>query len=131
MRSLYKYLAPLCCCLAFANGAVADDSASPCSDKEAEVQRQLQIAKDHGNEDQVRGLERALVGIQENCSQESLMADAEQKVREGQEKVRDRQEDLDEALEDGDLEDIQEQREELQEAVDELNSRIEQLKVLQ
>ncbi|GEN25431.1 hypothetical protein HCU01_33800 [Halomonas cupida] len=125
------YLLPLCFCAAYASGALADDTNPLCSAREEEVLHELQSAEKYGNEHRIEGLQRALSNIRAHCTDESLIADAEEAVEESREEVRDRRQDLDEALREGDPDDIAEQREELQEAEDELHSDIQQLRALQ
>lgn len=102
-----------------------------CEDKRADVLQQLEYAQHHGNEHRVQGLQRALSGIDENCSNESVLADAADEVRESQQEVSERQADLEEALQEGDDEEIQKRREKLEEATQELEEHTHELNELQ
>ncbi|UXZ54500.1 DUF1090 domain-containing protein [Halomonas sp. 7T] len=102
-----------------------------CEDKTAALRHQLEHAQAHGNQHRAEGLQRALHAISENCTNERVLAEAEEEVRESHEEVRGRSDELNEALHDGDEDDIQESREKLEEATRELEEHTEELNALQ
>ena len=99
-----------------------------CAAKQQQVQAQIDIAKSHGNQNQVEGLSTALREIQDNCTETSLRKEREGKVLDAKREVSKRQSDLDKAMKKGDSEKINkrkdklaESRKELQQAMDELD----------
>ncbi|MBR2512533.1 MAG: DUF1090 domain-containing protein [Halomonas sp.] len=102
-----------------------------CEDKTATLRHQLEQAQAHGNQHRAEGLQRALHAISENCTNERVLAQAEEEVRESHEEVRERTEALNQVLHDGDKNDIQESREKLEEATRELKGHTEELNALQ
>ncbi|WP_249975983.1 DUF1090 domain-containing protein [Vreelandella olivaria] len=102
-----------------------------CEDKSSEIRQQLEYAQQHGNQHRIRGLQRALNAIEENCTNESVLAEAADEVRESQEEVSERQADLEAALRDGDEDDIQKRRTKLSEATRELEAHTQELDTLQ
>jgi hypothetical protein len=102
--------------------------ATGCAAKQQQVQAQIDIAKAHGNQNQVDGLSTALREIQNNCTENGLRKEREGKVLDAKREVSKRQSDLDKAMKKGDSEKINkrkdklaEARKELQEAMDELD----------
>ncbi|WAM51802.1 DUF1090 domain-containing protein [Halomonas venusta] len=95
------------------------------------LRQQLEHAQEHDNQHRVRGLQRALHSIEEHCTNEQVLAEAAEEVRESQEEVRERELALEEALGEGDEDDIQKRREKLAEAVRELEEHTEELDSLQ
>ncbi|MFV3287406.1 DUF1090 domain-containing protein [Pseudomonas sp. NY11955] len=117
--------------LGLAAGAVQaaqpDPGLTGCAAKRSAIENQLKIARDHGNSDQIAGLEEALRGV-DNCTDASLRKEREQKVLDARHEVAQREKDLKKAEKKGDAEKINkrkdklaESRKELQEAVDDLD----------
>ncbi|AZM97522.1 DUF1090 domain-containing protein [Vreelandella venusta] len=102
-----------------------------CEDKMTILRQQLEHAQEHDNQHRVLGLQRALHSIEEHCTNEQVLAEAAEEVRESQEEVRERELALEEALGEGDEDDIQKRREKLAEAVRELEEHTEELDSLQ
>ncbi|WP_367237518.1 DUF1090 domain-containing protein [Pseudomonas sp. Rh2] len=107
--------------------AQPDEGLTGCAAKRSAIENQLKIARDHGNDAQVAGLEEALRGV-ENCNDASLRKEREQKVLDARHEVAQREKDLKKAKAKGDAEKINkrkdklaESRKELQEAVDQLD----------
>lgn len=108
------------------------DSENPlCAAKEADIRQQMDAAREHGNANRLRGLETALENIRTDCSDDDLMADARQDVRDSMEEVRERQQDLEDAIEDGDTGKIEKRRDKLKEATDELDEHTQTFEMLQ
>ena len=110
-----------------AQAAQPDAGLTGCAAKRSAIENQLKIAREHGNSDQVAGLEQALEGVK-NCTDNSLRKEREQKVLDARHEVAQREKDLKKAEKKGDAEKINkrkdklaESRKELQEAVDELD----------
>ncbi|MFC7368786.1 MULTISPECIES: DUF1090 domain-containing protein [Vreelandella] len=102
-----------------------------CEDKISAVRQQLEQAQAHGNHHRVRGLQRSLQSIEENCTNEKVLAEAAEEVRESQEEVRERELVLEEALREGDEDNIQKRRKKLAEEVRELEEHTQELNLLQ
>ncbi|MCD6005268.1 DUF1090 domain-containing protein [Vreelandella alkaliphila] len=102
-----------------------------CEDKATVLRQQLEYAQAHDNQHRVRGLQRALHSIEENCTNEQVITEAAEEVRESQEEVRERELALEEALREGDEDDIQKRREKLAEEVRELEEHTQELNLLQ
>ncbi|MNO64761.1 hypothetical protein D3C76_554980 [compost metagenome] len=116
--------------LGLAVGAVQaaqpDAGLSGCAAKRSAIENQLKIARDHGNSDQVAGLEEALRGV-ENCTDTSLRKEREQKVLDARHEVNKRTKDLDKAMKKGDSEKINKRKDKLAESKKELQEALEEL----
>lgn len=118
--------------IAFSQQVLAAETVdSLCQTKAENIQKQLRIAKEYGNEHRVRGLEKSLEGVQRHCSNERVIEDAEAEVSESMEKVRERQAELAEAQREGDADDIRKRSAKLEEAVMELEEHQNELEALQ
>ena len=73
--------------------AQPDEGLTGCAAKRSAIENQLKIARDHGNDAQVAGLEEALRGV-ENCNDASLRKEREQKVLDARHEVAQREKDL-------------------------------------
>ncbi len=91
-----------------------------CAEKEAELRRKLEVARERGGDRRIRGLETALRSVQMNCTEAGLQAERQEAIDEARDEVAEREADLQEALEDGSPEKIETRREKLREAQDEL-----------
>ncbi len=91
-----------------------------CAEKEVEIRRQLEHAREQGNAGRVRGLETALSKVQANCSEAQLQAERQEEIEEAREEIKEREADLQEALRDGDSQKIETRERKLAEARDEL-----------
>ncbi|WKD27998.1 DUF1090 domain-containing protein [Halomonas sp. KG2] len=56
------------------------------------LRQQLEHAQAHDNQHRVRGLQRALHSIEEHCTNEQILAEAAEEIRESQEEVRELEE---------------------------------------
>lgn len=118
--------------VAFSQQAVADETMdSLCQAKAEEIQTQRRIAEEHGNEHRVRGLKKAMEGVQRHCTNEGVLEDAEEDISENMAEVKERQEALSEAQREGDADDIRQHSEELEDAVMELRESQDELESLQ
>ncbi|PCF94662.1 DUF1090 domain-containing protein [Vreelandella nigrificans] len=102
-----------------------------CEDKTLNLRQQLEYAQTYDNQQRIRGLQRALQSIEKNCTNERVLAEAAEKVRESEEEVSERELELEHALRDGDEDKIQKRREKLAEEVRELEEHIQELHSLQ
>ncbi|WP_027966848.1 DUF1090 domain-containing protein [Halomonas halocynthiae] len=117
--------------LVFSYSAFATENLEPlCQTKAEEIQAQLHIAEQDANEHHIRGLTKALEAVQEHCTNESVLADAEEAVRESLEEVQERQAELKSAQQKGDAKKIRRRSEKLNEAVAELQADQQELEVL-
>ena len=55
-------------------------AASPCQEKEQDIQREISYAEKHHNQSRIDGLNTALRQVRENCSDSKLKADHKQKI---------------------------------------------------
>ena len=91
-RSLLLAL-PLITFCGFATAA----SDNECDIKAKEIQQQIDYAKQHGNTRRAAGLETALKEVKTHCTEESLQAERQKKIRQKQHNVTERQQELKEA----------------------------------
>jgi vacuolar-type H+-ATPase subunit I/STV1 len=99
--------------------AVARDLTG-CDAKKQKIQTQISYAKAHHNTHHLYGLERALRRVEENCTDESLLKERQQKIREKQQKVNERKFELKDAEQFGDPKKIAKKRKKLEQAQEEL-----------
>ncbi|EBV1274079.1 DUF1090 domain-containing protein [Salmonella enterica subsp. enterica serovar Oranienburg] len=104
-----------------------------CGYKRQQLEHQLEYAQAYNNAHRVAGLQRALRRINENCTDNRLLTQKENKIVEKKRKVADRQRELEQARASGKREKIaskqaklDEAREELAEARRELSRRVAQ-----
>ncbi|RZT39337.1 DUF1090 domain-containing protein [Cupriavidus agavae] len=72
-----------------------------CDAKRVSLEKEIAYAKAHGNAQRVAGLETALANVKANCTDASLDARQQKRIRAAQDKVEERQRDLDKAKADG------------------------------
>ncbi|QZX97919.1 DUF1090 domain-containing protein (plasmid) [Pantoea alfalfae] len=106
--------------LAF-TAAHAASNLTGCAAKQQEIETQLSFARQHNNTHQVAGLEKALREVDQNCTEESLLKQRQEKVAEKKFKVQEREEELAEAKAEGrSASKIQKREDKLAEAREEL-----------
>lgn len=91
-----------------------------CKAKQDEIRTELSAAKAHGQTHRVRGLERALSQVQDNCTDAKLQAEHQRTVRQQEKKVAERQRELDEERREGKPSKVAKRQEKLDEAQAEL-----------
>ena len=101
-----------------------------CDARAAEVRGQMATAKAQGNARQVRGLERALSAIEENCTDEQVLGEAETQVRESLQEVTEREADLEEAVAGGDQDKVARRLAKLKETQEDLATHRRELEAL-
>ena len=107
--------------LAAALPALADTVSNPrCEAKAADIQQQIQAARDAGHDGKVKGLNTALEKVRSNCTDKGLLRELEGKVSEARDEVREREADLREAELSGDSSKIAKRQAKLEEARAEL-----------
>lgn len=92
-----------------------------CADKEQRIMERLQRAEAAKNQGQVRGLNKALQEMRDNCTEKGLAAERQQRIAESEAEVQERRDDLAEAIRDGDKDKIEKREGKLTEALQELN----------
>ncbi len=92
-----------------------------CAAKEAEISRQLEHGRAHGNDRRGRGLETALKNVRVNCTDEGLQAERQEEIEEARDEVVEREADLREALEEGSARKIETRKHKVLEAQGELH----------
>lgn len=94
---------------------------SLCQQKEQDIQREIEMAKQHDNQRRVTGLERALTEVRANCTDEKLKSAHAERIEAQQHKVAERERELQEERQDGkDQEKIGKRERKLEEARHEL-----------
>lgn len=97
-------------------------AASPCQEKEQDIQREISYAEKHHNQSRIDGLNTALRQVRENCSDSKLKADHQQKIAKQREEIAERHRDLQEARKKGDADKINKRQHKLNEAQQELKT---------
>jgi uncharacterized protein HemX len=101
--------------------AVNAGTPTGCAAKKQNIEAQLKYAKDAGNTNQVRGLEKALAETNAHCTDANLTKQRQQKINEKERKVQKRQQELNEAKSKNDAQKIAKKQKKLAEAQTELN----------
>jgi uncharacterized protein YlxW (UPF0749 family) len=92
-----------------------------CAAKKNELETQIMYAKKYDNTDRIRGLEKALKEVNENCTDESLKTKRMKRITEKEEKVSERELELKEAKETGNSDKIKKKERKLEDAINELS----------
>lgn len=72
-----------------------------CQYRAAEIQNQIEYARQHGNTHRERGLERALANVQMHCKDADLLRDKQEEIREQEEDIQERLEEIAEKRSEG------------------------------
>lgn len=110
-------LAPV---MLFTTASFAAPQPESCVTKQHEIQKQIDEARLHKNENRVDGLEKALRENKAHCTDAGLKAENQKRVEEKREKVREREQELKEAQANGNHEKIAKKQQKLEEAQSEL-----------
>ena len=97
-------------------------AASPCQEKEQDIQREISYAEKHNNQNRINGLKKALSEVRAHCTDSKLRADHQEKIAEQKEEIAERQRDLAEAKQKGDADKINKRQHKLNEAQQELKT---------
>lgn len=73
-----------------------------CKQKQQDIQREIEMAKQHHNQRRVNGLERALTEARANCSDDKLEAAHLERINEQKKKLAEREHELKKERQDGD-----------------------------
>ena len=106
--------------LLFTSASFAAPQPESCVTKQNDIQKQIDEARAHKNQNRVDGLEKALRENKAHCTDAGLKAENQQRVEEKREKVAEREQELKEAQAKGDHEKIVKKQHKLQEAQAEL-----------
>lgn len=94
---------------------------SLCQQKQQDIQREIEMAKQHDNQRRVTGLERALTEVRANCTDEKLKSAHAERIEAQQHKVVERERELQQDRQEGkDQEKIGKRERKLEEARQEL-----------
>ena len=94
---------------------------SLCQQKEQDIQREIDMAKQHDNQRRVTGLERALTEVRAGCTDEKLKSAHAERIASQKHKVAERERELQEERQDGEDKDkIEKRKRKLEEAQHEL-----------
>ncbi|WP_153001963.1 DUF1090 domain-containing protein [Pantoea dispersa] len=94
---------------------------SLCQQKQQDIQREIEMAKQHDNQRRVTGLERALTEVRTNCTDEKLKSAHAERIEAQQHKVAERERELQQDRQEGkDQEKIGKRERKLEEARQEL-----------
>ncbi|EAO0949131.1 DUF1090 domain-containing protein [Salmonella enterica subsp. enterica serovar Newport] len=91
-----------------------------CAAKRADIENQLQYAREHNNSHQITRLQMALDKNKANCTDAELLQERQNKVAEKQRKVSEREQELAIAGETGDQKKIKQKQKKLAQAKEEL-----------
>ncbi|MGY5955309.1 Protein YqjC [Kosakonia sp. BK9b] len=108
--------------LALLSLSAVSQAASPCQEKEQEIQREISYAEKHNNESRIAGLNKALREVRASCSDNKLRAAHQKKITEQREEVAERRRDLSEARQKGDADKISKREHKLKEAQEHLKA---------
>lgn len=97
-------------------------AASPCQEKEQDIQREIHYAEKHHNQSRIDGLNKALHEVKSSCSDSQLREDHHKKIAKQKDEVAERRHDLDEAKAKGDADKISKREHKLTEAQDDLKA---------
>lgn len=89
---------------------------SPCMEKKESIEREIGYASQHHNQHRIEGLKKALVEVQDHCSDSELRAQHQQKITKQRHKVAERQQQLTEARAKGNADKINTRQKKLSEA---------------
>ncbi|AFE60205.1 DUF1090 domain-containing protein [Rahnella sp. WP5] len=106
--------------LLFTTAAFAAPQPESCVTKQQEIQKQIDEARAHKNQNRVDGLEKALRENKAHCTDAGLKAENQKRVEEKREKVAEREQELKEVQAKGDHEKIIKKQQKLEEAKSEL-----------
>lgn len=106
--------------IAPAQAETQTDPRPTCADKEQRIIERLQQAEEADNQAQVRGLNKALAEMRDNCTEEGLAAERRERIAESEAEVQERRDDLAEAIRDGDQDKVEKREGKLAEALKEL-----------
>ena len=106
--------------LLFTTAAFAAPQPESCVTKQQEIQKQIDEARAHKNQNRVDGLEKALRENKAHCTDAGLKAENQKRVEEKREKVAEREQELKEVQAKGDHEKIIKKQQTLEEAKSEL-----------
>lgn len=79
----------------------AAQASGGCDAKKVTIQQEIDYAQAHGNRSRVDGLQKALAGVNDHCTDASLRSAAAQKVTKAQQKLAEREQELQEAKDQG------------------------------
>ncbi|CAM3673024.1 DUF1090 domain-containing protein [Rahnella bruchi] len=106
--------------LFFATTAFAASQPESCMTKQHEIQKQIEEARAHNNQNRVDGLEKALRENKAHCTDAGLKAEKQKNIEEKREKVAEREQELKEAQAKGDHDKVIKKQQKLDEAKSEL-----------
>ena len=106
--------------LLFTTASFAAPQPESCVTKQHEIQKQIDEARAHKNQNRVDGLEKALRENKAHCTDAGLKAENQKRVEEKREKVAEREQELKEVQANGDHEKIIKKQQKLEEAKSEL-----------
>lgn len=106
--------------LLFTTAAFTAPQPESCVTKQQEIQKQIDEARAHKNQNRVDGLEKALRENKAHCTDAGLKAENQKRVEEKREKVAEREQELKEVQAKGDHEKIIKKQQKLEEAKSEL-----------
>ncbi|WP_420808427.1 DUF1090 domain-containing protein [Brenneria alni] len=102
--------------------AQTENTQGGCLQKEQDIQRQIDQARKHDNQQRVKGLERALTEVKSHCTDAGLAAKQQNKIADKRAEVSERQRELNESKQKGDPQKILKREQKLAEAEQELQA---------
>lgn len=92
-----------------------------CDRKFCEIESQLKIAQERGNDRKAAGLAKALAEAKQHCTVEGLRKELAEEIEEAREDLAAYRADLKEAEEDGDADDVRKYQQKIEEEQDEID----------
>lgn len=102
--------------------SAVSQAATPCQEKEQEIQREISYAEKHNNQSRIDGLNKALREVRASCSDSKLRAAHQKKIAEQKEEIAQRRRELTEAKQKGDADKISKREHKLKEAQEQLKA---------
>lgn len=106
--------------LLFTSASFAAPQPESCATKQQEIQKQIDEARLHKNQNRIEGLEKALRENKAHCTDAGLKAENQKRIDEQRKKVSEREQELKEAQAKGDHDKIIKKQQKLEEAQSEL-----------
>ncbi|EBQ8205271.1 DUF1090 domain-containing protein [Salmonella enterica subsp. houtenae] len=91
-----------------------------CTAKKQEIENQISYAREHSNNHQIAGLQKALRETEEHCTETQLLKQHQLKIAEKEKKVTERQAELERAIETGNPRQMTQKKKKLDRAHEEL-----------
>lgn len=114
-----------------ANTQINCDDLIGCKKKSCYIKQDLAVAKKTGNEDRIKGLQISLEKVNKYCTNDKLIEDLEEKIKDTQKDLQEDTKDYEEALTNGKPDKIKKYKAKMAKEIQKIDNLEEELKVLQ